>query len=284
MKERLDKIVSILSDYLTKNEIKCMVLGISGGIDSTVCAAICHEVFNKTGIKLLGYSLMCNTNESDERSAAILAGEFCNEFKNIDINSWYEFSKNFMEIASKTDTTDLARGNIKARLRMNFLYNVAGCKKGIVIDTGNLTEYYTGFWTIHGDVGDISPIGKLWKSEVYELAEYLKDHYYSLSKKISPYPLHKKAYQALSESISLTPTDGNGVSKGGDLEQIAPGYTYEQVDRVLKAWLELGNDGERAYLRGEPVMLFDDIDKDTVKRIIDRVISTRYKRGIILTL
>lgn len=249
MKERLDKIVSILSDYLTKNKIKCMVLGISGGIDSTVCAAICHEVFNKTGIELLGYSLMCNTNESDERSAAILAGEFCNKFENIDINSWYEFSKNFMEIASKTETTDLARGNIKARLRMNFLYNVAGCKKGIVIDTGNLTEYYTGFWTIHGDVGDISPIGKLWKSEVYKLAEYLRDHHYLQ-------PLNNKACQALSKSISLTPTDGNGVSKGGDLEQIAPGHTYEQVDRVLKAWLKLGNDGERAYLRGEPVMLF----------------------------
>lgn len=277
MKERLDKIVSILSDYLTRNEIKCMVLGISGGIDSTVCAAICHEVFNKTGIELLGYSLMCNTNESDERSAAILAGEFCNEFENIDINSWYEFSKNFMEIASKTETTDLARGNIKARLRMNFLYNVAGCKKGIVIDTGNLTEYYTGFWTIHGDVGDISPIGKLWKSEVYKLAEYLRDHHYLQ-------PLNNKAYQALSKSISLTPTDGNGVSKGGDLEQIAPGHTYEQVDRVLKAWLKLGNDGERAYLRGEPVMLFNDIDKETVKKIIDRVIATEYKRGLILTL
>lgn len=277
MKEKLDKIVSILSDYLTRNEIKCMVLGISGGIDSTVCAAICHEVFNKTGIELLGYSLMCNTNESDERSAAMLAGEFCNKFENIDINSWYEFSKNFMEIASKTETTDLARGNIKARLRMNFLYNVAGCKKGIVIDTGNLTEYYTGFWTIHGDVGDISPIGKLWKSEVYELAEYIKDYYYSQSP-------NKKAYRALSKSISLTPTDGNGVSKGGDLEQIAPGHTYEQVDRVLKAWLELGSDGERAYLRGEPVMLFNDINKETVKKIIDRVIATEYKRGLILTL
>lgn len=53
------------------------------------------------------------------------------------------------------EQTKIANGNIMARLRMMYLYNQAGIKKGIVIDTDNLTEHYLGFWTIHGDEGDL---------------------------------------------------------------------------------------------------------------------------------
>ena len=58
-----------------------MILGISGGIDSTVVAAVCHEVSKRTGVKLIGVSLMCSTNQVDEVTTADLVGEaFCDEY------------------------------------------------------------------------------------------------------------------------------------------------------------------------------------------------------------
>ena len=51
---------------------------------------------------------------------------------------------------------------------MIMLYNAASIFKGLVVDTDNLSEHYLGFWTMHGDVGDFKPIGKLWKTEVYD--------------------------------------------------------------------------------------------------------------------
>ena len=77
----LETIVEATSKYLTENGIKAQILGLSGGLDSTVCAAICKMVFEKTGIPLYGVSLPCSTNKSDEVSSASLAGkEFCNTF------------------------------------------------------------------------------------------------------------------------------------------------------------------------------------------------------------
>ena len=80
------------------------------------------------------------------------------------------------------------------------------------MSTDNQTEYQLGFWTIHGDVGDFDPIQDLWKTEVYQLAEWLKLFYYTDGDDAD------KAV-AIGESIKLTPTDGLGISNS-DLDQI----------------------------------------------------------------
>ena len=73
-------LVDKTAEYVTSNNLKVMVLGISGGIDSTVVAAICHEVSKKTGIPLIGRSLPIK-NKSDEFATSVHVGEaFCNEF------------------------------------------------------------------------------------------------------------------------------------------------------------------------------------------------------------
>lgn len=75
-----DVLVDKTAEYVTENNLKAMVLGISGGIDSTVVAAICHEVSKKTGIPLIGRSLPIK-NKSDEFATSVHVGEaFCNEF------------------------------------------------------------------------------------------------------------------------------------------------------------------------------------------------------------
>ena len=76
-------LVDKTAEYVTENNLKAMVLGISGGIDSTVVAAICHEVSKKTGIPLIGRSLPIK-NKSDEFATSVHVGEaFCNEFASI---------------------------------------------------------------------------------------------------------------------------------------------------------------------------------------------------------
>jgi NH3-dependent NAD+ synthetase len=127
-------------------------------------------------------------------------------------------------------STALSQGNIKARLRMIYLYNIASVTGGLVMDTDNLTEHNLGFWTIHGDVADYNPIGGLWKHEVYALCKYLFTEVFTDEQSVQ--------HQALKSAYGITPTDGNGVAAGGDMAQIAPGHTYEEVDDILNTYLQ----------------------------------------------
>jgi NH3-dependent NAD+ synthetase len=172
---------------------------------------------------------------------------------------------------------------------MIMLYNAASINSGIVIDTDNLSEHYLGFWTIHGDVGDFKPLGKLWKTEVYELAKYIKDDYNTKIVKYfenlddenndeKEYSRWLVAISALEHAIEITPTDGNGVNSLGDMGQIAPGYTYYEVDKVLQyltspnallsdaGWKEIAN----RYFHGDIAM---------VDRIVQRVHNSNFKRN-----
>jgi NAD+ synthetase len=268
--------VTALSNYLEKYKLESMILGVSGGIDSTVVAAICKQVSTMTQIPLIGYSLMCSTNQADEKTAADLVGEaFCDEYYKVNLQETYNNVSTDFEISTH-NTTPLAEGNIKARLRMMFLYNVASLRSGIVMDTDNLTEHYLGFWTIHGDEGDLNPIGKLWKHEVYELAKWIRDNNAA-----------EEEMKALNASIALTPTDGNGVQAGGDMAQIAPGYTYEEVDEILQVYVNHDNfeslDDQIDYkeskaFREDSINLDKKYGKDTVERIISRYKKSAFKR------
>jgi NAD+ synthetase len=172
-----NNLVNGIIKYLTNNHIKTMVIGMSGGIDSTVVAALCKEVYNRTNgeFELIGVSMPCSTNKVDENDAATAAGmEFCTSFSIVSLESTFKAVETCCDIASNIASTPISQGNIKARLRMLTLYDIASKVGGIVMDTDNLTEHFLGFWTIHGDDGDFNPIGGLWKHEVYGLAKWMK--------------------------------------------------------------------------------------------------------------
>lgn len=262
--EILNKIVNHTSNYLINNSLEGMVLGISGGIDSTVTAAIGYLVALKTGLPLYGMSLPTNSNSSTEDKIAdeVLA-RFCNICIVKDINI---LSQAIIQSLGNSENNKLQNGNIKARLRMMMLYNKASLTKSVVLDTDNLTEHYLGFFTIHGDVGDLNPIGQLWKHEVFELAEWMvtECNEFNESQKL-----------AIRNSMSLTPTDGNGVAEGGDMAQIAPGCTYEQVDYILNK-VDNGEyfDDDDAY----NIANWLGIDPEKVFMVIRRYFSTEHKR------
>lgn len=271
-------LVKETGNYITNNHLKCMVLGISGGIDSTVVAAICHEVSKKTGIPLIGRSLPIK-NKRDEFDVSKLVGEaFCDDFDVANLYAEYRevlsgliWREERIDVLDKTNTvmsleksamqTPIANGNIQARLRMIYLYNLASIHKGLVMSTDNQTEYQLGFWTIHGDVGDFDPIQDLWKTEVYELAEWLKDFYFTDGDDV-----HKAI--AIKESMALTPTDGLGISNS-DLDQIgAKGYA--DVDDILDSLLMFNpkeSDGDYAAYQ----VLYEGCVKRHGKEVVDKV-------------
>lgn len=275
-----EEIVKQTGEYCVKYNLKSLVLGLSGGLDSTVCAAIGHEVSRTYGVKLIGISLPCISNSAMEKLGAELCGEaFCDDYIEMNINDLYLLVKAKCNL-SMGQSTDISQGNIKARLRMIMLYNAASINSGIVIDTDNLSEHYLGFWTIHGDVGDFKPLGKLWKTEVYELAKYIKNYYSDIVKKYHEdkrYDQALTAETALQNAIEITPTDGNGVNDLGDMGQIAPGYTYTEVDKVLQTVVYNPN-FTMAMLKDIADEYFNG-DIDTVNKIVMRYLNSQFKRN-----
>lgn len=288
-------LVEETAKYITKNNLKAMVLGISGGIDSTVVAAICHEVSKKTDIPLIGRSLPIK-NKEDEFSVSELVGEaFCDEFKVFNLSNSYKASlfdlcadaglikdcKGYdwywvSDLEELTGRTPIANGNLQARCRMKHLYDIASIRKGLVMSTDNQTEYQLGFWTIHGDVGDFDPIQGLWKTEVYELAKWLIGYYYGcgIKKEVDADGARKicDMCEAIKKSMSLTPTDGLGISNS-DLDQIGA-KSYYDVDRVLQT-LTCKASPENDKLQDE---LTTELGPDVVGKITGRRFKSRFKR------
>lgn len=269
-KRVFETMVSETEKYLTTNNLKTMVLGLSGGIDSTVTAAICHEVVKRNpekDLKFIGVSLPCSTNSVEENDSAYMAMKaFCDEY-------WVEnLQKEYLLMRATCEqhyaSTQLSQGNIKARLRMIYLYNIASVTGGMVMDTDNLTEHYLGFWTIHGDVADYNPIGGLWKHEVYNLCKYLFEEVYTDET--------QAPCKALRAAYGITPTDGNGVAAGGDMAQIAPGHTYEEVDDILKSYIQTKDDAE--HCEQALARLNKAYGAETVERVLKRHRNSEFKR------
>ena len=223
-----DNLTYGLAKYCRENGIKSMVLGISGGIDSTITAAIAKAACSELGIPLYGVSMPTMTNADDEINAATLVGNaFCDKFTEQAIGRLYSsvdvVCDNLTCWLSGNDTgsTKVAKGNIKARLRMMTLYHIASVTCGIVLDTDNKTEHFTGFFTVHGDEGDIGVLRDLDKTTIFEFADWLIKESEILTKKQS---------DAVWASKQLNPTDGNGV--GCDLDQFGL-CSYREVDAVV---------------------------------------------------
>lgn len=290
-----ETLVQKTQDYLVENNIKAQILGISGGIDSTVVAAICREVSDRTGIPLIGRSLPTKFNKEGETTTADLIGKaFCTDYKVFDINQVYFSYLLQIKLGEEYEPSEypVANGNIQARLRMIYLYNLASIHRGLVMDTDNLTENNLGYFTIHGDVGDFNPIGGLWKTEVFKLAEYLHEYYSIESHYHENYPEQLKPNSnysrcvAVAESLKLKPTAGLGITDS-DLDEIGA-ESYDQVDSILQeilAWKWLSSkrgdtydsiwDMRNAFLEEQQML---DIPIKVIIAVTDRHFKSEFKR------
>ncbi len=273
-----------LKEYLQKSGLKSLVIGVSGGLDSTACCALAHPVCQELGIKLIGRSLTIESNKQEEIERARMVGDiFCTDFSEHDLTKMYLSLRAAVEAKEPLGDMDkdasaeciraikIRRGNIKARVRMIYLYNLAQVTGGMVLSTDNLTELRLGFWTLHGDVGDYGMIQNCTKTEVYNIVEHI----------MYTYPVGSDERDTLKASIEGIPTDGLGITKS-DLDQILPGWEnkfaccrdgYKEVDRIFDVYFEL--------TKSIQSMVSDDLEEVLRQRkhpVIERYIRTQFKR------
>ena len=210
--ELKNRIVTWISDYYWKYNIKALVVGVSGGIDSAVVSTLCAETRLPTYVLTMPLlSKKENTALSDGHALGLVKRYSNVTNVNVDLTDAYKVFN--LTVDDEFTKNELANANTKSRLRMVTLYQVAGSVGGIVVGTGNKVEDYgIGFYTKYGDGGvDIAPIADLYKTEVRELGGYLG---------------------VRREIIDAKPTDGLWEDGRSDEDQI--GATYAELEEAME--------------------------------------------------
>ena len=191
------------------NKAESLVIGISGGIDSSVSSTLSAM----TGLKTIVVSMPIKQKKTQHDLSLKHQQWLIKNFKNVEVHT-LELDKLFEIFKSSLSKFDNEHGmaNSRARLRMTTLYQVAAANKGIVVGTGNkIEDFGVGFFTKYGDGGvDISPIGDCKKTEVWELGRELK---------------------ILDEIINAQPTDGLWVDGRTDEDQL--GLSYKELEEAI---------------------------------------------------
>ena len=224
-----DDIVKWLADYywMHSGNIKGFVVGVSGGIDSAVVSTLCAE----TGLPTYAVTMPLHSKDENTELSEVHAYGLVEKYPNVTMVN-VDLTRTYDTMMTWVDDTftgnELANANTKSRLRMTTLYQIAGAKGCIVVGTGNKVEDYgIGFYTKYGDGGvDIAPIADLYKTEVWELGEFL----------------------GIDERIcDAQPTDGLWDDGRKDEDQI--GASYEQLEEAME------------YGRGPAVGILDEFSR-----------------------
>ena len=176
-KYEVERIVEFVRDYFKKNGLTGAVLGISGGKDSAVVAALLCKALGKENV--IGLSLPCHSKEDDYLDAKLISDHFGFELKKVDLTKTYDcFLEEVKELTGSNDY-DNANQNIKPRLRMRAAYYFASAnsvngKRYVVAGTSNKCELYVGYFTKGGDsTHDFGVITNYKVSEVIKIGEEL---------------------------------------------------------------------------------------------------------------
>ena len=212
----VEKRAKIITDWINNYcetvsyKPKALIVGISGGIDSSVVSTLCAI----TGHKTIVLTMPIKQIKSQQDLSLSHAKWLKQNYKNVE-HHLLEMDKiftSFTEVLNKFDN-EHGYANSRARLRMATLYQVAAANNGIVVGTGNKVEDFgVGFYTKYGDGGvDISPIADCTKTQVWELGKYL-----GVSQDI----------------IDTPPTDGLWDDGRNDVQQL--GMSYEDLEKAME--------------------------------------------------
>ena len=221
--ERINYIKKWILDYCKSmpKEADSLVVGISGGIDSSVTSTICAMTEKKTIV----LSMPINQIKGQQNLSLKHQGWLKSKFKNVEShlitldNLFKSFKASLNEF-----NNEHGLANSRARLRMAALYQVASSNNGIVVGTGNKVEDFgVGFYTKYGDGGvDISPIADCTKSQVWEMGKNLG---------------------ILKEIVEAQPTDGLWDDGRTDVSQL--GMSYQELEEAME---NSNNKGHKKYL------------------------------------
>lgn len=211
-KKETEKIIEFIQNYYKENNLKGAIIGISGGKDSAVVAALFTKALGKENV--IGLTMPCHSNIQDKNDAEIISKHFGFKLYNFDLTNTYDtFKENFKNQKElKTKNSDI---NLKPRLRMATLYYFATLlteikqKPFIVAGTGNKCEIYVGYFTKGGDgMSDINVLANYTVSEVIKIGKYLN---------------------VPKEILYKTPSDG--LSSQTDEDKL--GVTYKEIEDYL---------------------------------------------------
>jgi NAD+ synthase len=168
----VEKLVSWIREKALSAECKGLVLGMSGGVDSSVLAILCHCAFPQN---TLGVLMPCYSKKEDAEHARIIANKFFIPIKTVALDTIFDSLLKILPVeSSDSNLGQLAKANIKPRLRMLTLYYFANQLKYLVAGSSNQDELTIGYFTKYGDGGaDIIPLGNIVKGQVRELAYFL---------------------------------------------------------------------------------------------------------------
>ena len=224
-KQRIKHITKWIKAYARSAKIDTLVVGISGGIDSSVVSALCAE----TGLKTIVVQMPIRQNKKLDDRSTMQAGWLQERYKNVthismDLTPVFTaFEKKVQPFCAPEQEPNpqeqLAFANSRARLRMMTLYQIAQSHSGIVVGTGNRVEDFgVGFFTKYGDGGvDISPIGDCIKTAVWDMG---------------------REFGLPQEIIDAEPTDGLWDDDRTDEGQL--GMSYPDLERTM--WLDESGD------------------------------------------
>lgn len=219
-KQRIKHISKWIKSYATKHKISTLVVGISGGIDSSVVSALCAE----TGLKTIVVQMPIRQNKKLDNRSSMQATWLLERYRenvthmSMDLTPVFSaFEKKLepfcnSESFPQEEQKQLAWANSRARLRMMTLYQIAQSHGGIVVGTGNKVEDFgVGFFTKYGDGGvDISPIGDCLKTQVWDMG---------------------REFGLPQEIIDAPPTDGLWTDGRTDEDQL--GMSYPDLERAM---------------------------------------------------
>lgn len=217
--QRIKHIVRWIKSYARSAKIDTLVMGISGGIDSSVVSALCAQ----TGLRTVVVQMPIRQNRVLNNRSAAQAQWLLDRYKNVthftvDLTPVFStFEKHVGPLCASDQEPNpleqLAFANTRSRLRMMTLYQIAQSHGGLVVGTGNRVEDFgVGFFTKYGDGGvDISPIGNCMKTEVWDMGRELG---------------------ILEEIITAEPTDGLWDDARTDQDQL--GMSYEDLEAAMR--------------------------------------------------
>ncbi len=257
-----------LSLYREQTKASTVVLGMSGGVDSAVVAAL----FKRAGYRVIGATMPIHQNPEETDRGVEACQALGLEHIHADLTDAYDATLTaFQDILAKSVVSltgprheiavNIRKGNLRARTRMFFLYNLAHEVGGFVASTDNFSELVAGFWTLHGDVGDVAPVQSLLKSwEIPALARYLG--------------VPETTWRA-------TPTDGLGISNGDEAQLGCSYLEWDLATLEIRAAVYAGYDdreGVIRFLEGQyPDMCAR--DRDIYDAVLSRTGGTWHKRA-----
>lgn len=238
-----ERIANFIRNEVKQAGLRGVVVGVSGGLDSTVILHLASEALGPQNVWaiLLPYG---TGDEEDLRDASEVTDNLGVNSTEIDISPVVQSL-----LASLTNGDRVRKGNLICRIRMMILYDQAFKHDALVLGTGNRTESLLGYFTKYGDGGvDLEPLGDLYKTQVRQLAGYL-----GVPDRI----------------IQKTPTAGLWP---GQTDESELGFTYEEADRLLCAMLDGGRSDEELLKSG--------FARELIERVRQRIQKTEHKRRL----